>query len=470
MISGFAGESAAMEIKYDKNNPLSIESFGKRLIGKTLKTVAGARLISGSDLAEVIGSHGRASFGALVEKYYYGIEPDNASGMPDFPEAGVELKTTPVKSMKSGLYSAKERLVLGLINYTEEAKAEFNTSSFFKKNQRLMLISYLHDKGAQVGDLLVKIAKLVDFNKLPAEDQKIIREDWEKIHVKIREGHAHELSEGDTLYLGACTKAADSSFMTSQVGGIPAKPRAYSFKSGYMTELVRRELGEGPKEEEKAVKDAEVSMPMTFEDIVIKKFEIFIGKTVDEISSLLGEGLNDKPKDHLAVLARLMLGVKGKKVAEFEAAEVSMKTLQLKEDGMPQEHMSFPAFKYDDIVDEEWDADEDAGMRRSSFQKQIERRFFFVVYQSDGGIKRLKKVMFWSMPFSDREETKHVWEETKRLVKAGKIDYLPGSTENRVAHVRPHGQDADDTVLVDGVAYGKKSFWLNKSYLKQIVG
>ena len=338
-----------MEQTYDKSDAQSIEAFGKRLVNGTLRTITGVRRIPLLDLGRRIYAHGRGSFGELVETFYYDIHPGNASA-PDFPEAGVELKTTPIKQLRTAQYSAKERLVLGLINYKEESEKKFETSTFFLKNRRLMMISYLSDPNAMVGDLCVKIAKLIDFEKLPQEDQMIIREDWEKINKKIRDGKAHELSEGDTLYLGACTKSVDSSILKSQVGDILAKPRAYSFKSGYMTELVRRELGSTALEDEKLMKPSEVGQPLSFEELVTKRFQPFIGKTVKEISKSVGKGLNKTSKDYYASLARRMMGVKGARVLEFDAAEVSMKTIQLKCDGMPKEHMSFPAFKYKEIV------------------------------------------------------------------------------------------------------------------------
>ena len=42
--------------------------------------------------------------------------------------------------------------------------------------------------------------------RLPEEDMKIIRADYEKIISYIQDGRADELSEGMTTYLGACTK------------------------------------------------------------------------------------------------------------------------------------------------------------------------------------------------------------------------------------------------------------------------
>jgi len=50
----------------------------------------------------------------------------------------------------------------------------------------------------------------------------------------------NELSEGDTSYLGACTKAATSKDRTTQpYSEINAKPRAFALKNSYMTGILR---------------------------------------------------------------------------------------------------------------------------------------------------------------------------------------------------------------------------------------
>jgi DNA mismatch repair protein MutH len=55
------------------------------------------------------------------------------------------------------------------------------------------------------------------------------------INKKITSGKTHELSEGDTFYLGACTKGANALSVRKQpFSEIPAKQRAYSFKQGYV--------------------------------------------------------------------------------------------------------------------------------------------------------------------------------------------------------------------------------------------
>lgn len=108
---------------------------------------------------------------------------------------------------------SKERLVLNIINYLEIPKEEWSTSSFLKKNAAILLVVYLYEQGRSLVDhpiSLVEIFRLRDFE----EDLEIIKQDWETIVGKIRNGKAHELSESDTMYLSACTKgsAAEDSY------------------------------------------------------------------------------------------------------------------------------------------------------------------------------------------------------------------------------------------------------------------
>ena len=67
------------------------------------------------------------------------------------------------------------------------------------------MIFYFHDNKKSLLDYPIK---LVDDWKYPNQDLLIIKRDWETISQKIKNGKAHELSEGDTFYLGACTKGS----------------------------------------------------------------------------------------------------------------------------------------------------------------------------------------------------------------------------------------------------------------------
>lgn len=462
-----------MTVRYNEKDPKSIEKLGQRLVGGTLKTVEGVKSVPETELNKSVSGRTRGSLGMVVEKYYYGITPAG-DGSPDFKEAGVELKTTPVKRNANGSYTAKERLVLGMIDYLKEAKRSFTTSSYFTKNEKLMLLSYLHDEAKNIGDVNFLLAKLYQFNSLPKEDQRIIREDWEKISSKIREGKAHKLSEGDTLYLGACTKSATSKNRRPQLSGVKAKPRAYSYKQSYMTRLLHREL-KTSEDIERLIPENVVDTSKTFEEQVLDKFRPFIGKTVSQIGTEVGYELG-KTKSQYADLARAMMGVKKKRIEEFEAAGVVMKTIQIRSDGTPKEHMSFPTFKYTEIINEVWDGDEEEGEVRAQFQKQLESRFLFVIYRCKNKCTRdeervLEDAFFWNIPSDDLDKAKKVWEETVKRISNGKTNDLPGTRWSSVAHVRPHAKNkADAYETPQGGLETKKCFWLNKKYLKdQIV-
>ena len=468
-----------MSVQFDQSSAADIERYGKRLLHKTLRTEPGVYPIPAEMLEVAIGGRSRGSFGKILERYYYGITPPNES-LPDFPEAGVELKSTPLKQLRTGEYSAKERLVLNIINYSKEAEAPgFEASSFLKKNAHIMLVSYEHEDGRAAVDHPVLVAQLLSFSQLPEKDQRIIEADWMKIVGKIRAGKAHELSEGDTEYLGACTKAADSSVVRTQANGGPdAKPRAFSFKAGYMTVLMRQMLAPEKAEEEfePVIKDASTLQTKSFEQEIIDRFSRYVGKSTEEIQASVGAGLNPDSKDYYAMLARRMIGVQGKKIEEFEKAEITMKTIQLRGDGMPKEDMSFPAFKFLELIEEDWDAAADDEKPESSFKNQLQKRFLFVVYQCEGDCKpgdkkRFMKAFFWTMPHDTLEgEVRRVWLEAVKAVKQSDTDKLPKKSGSEVAHVRPHGRDADDTnSLPNGAEATKRCFWLDKKFIKKVI-
>lgn len=177
---------------------------------------------------------GKGAIGTVIEESWFGYTP-NSESEPDFPEAGVELKVTPYLRGKKGI-RAKERLVCNIINYMEEYDKTFQTSAFWHKCNTMLLMSYEHLADRPKGDFRIDEAVLFSF---PEEDLSIIEHDWETIMKKVRSGRAHELSEGDTFYLAACTKGANASSVRPQpFSEIPAKQRAYSLKSSYMTQIV----------------------------------------------------------------------------------------------------------------------------------------------------------------------------------------------------------------------------------------
>lgn len=447
----------------------SIIEFAKQLKNQTLRQACGSEI-------EKHGYKGKGNFGQILEKFYFGYEP-NSDAEPDFLEAGLELKSSPLKTLKNGDFRSKERLVLNIINYLEVHKEDFETSSFWKKNAHLLLVFYLHDRDL---DLLDYIIKLVDGWQYPNEDLKIIKRDWEFINQKIKDGKAHELSEGDTFYLGACTKGSTAlkSFRDQPFNKEQAKQRAYSLKQGYVNQIIANIAQEETAVYGKIIERPEILEEVrSIEEIVILKFHPFYGKSAEQIEKELGLELNQKAKSYFANLTNAILGLElGQKIEEFEKADIQVKTIRLKENDLPKEDISFPTFEFQELIETDWED--------SDFKNILESKFFFVFYQFEGENLILRKVKFWNMPYSDILEAKNVWEEMVKTVLNGEIvkevtekgvrkTYFPKKTENKVSHVRPHARNAADTYelpVVDKLTglteYTKHCFWLNASYVK----
>jgi DNA mismatch repair protein MutH len=460
-----------MKLPYNPEEKKSIIEFAKLLKDKSLRQVCDETAIKND-------RKGKGHFGQILEEFYFQYKP-NSDTEPDFPIAKLELKSSPLKQLKNNEYRSKERLVLNIINYINVVNQEFENSDFIKKNASILLIFYLHQAGYDILDYLIK---LVDEWSFPSTDLEIIKKDWETIKQKISDGKAHELSEGDTFYLGACTKGANASTVRKQpFSEIPAKQRAYSFKQGYVNHIIASIAGETKEVYGKIIPSLKEAKKKTIEEIVIEKFKLYYGKTEEEILEKLDLELNKKAKSFYANLTKAILGISlDKEIEEFEKAEIIVKTVRLKENNLPKEDISFQTFKYEEIVNEDWE--------NSDFKDILEHKFLFVFFQFQDEKLILRKVKFWNMPYSDLLEVEKVWTKTQQIVTKGEIvkgfktdkngkvsreTNFPNKKFSSISHVRPHAKDASDTYplpkmdkLTKEKEYTKHCFWLNNSYVR----
>ena len=473
---------------YDKSNPSSIEEFGQRLRGSTLRKKPGVGEITREGLNATEGVKSKGKFGSLVE-VYYDIHPGNEACSPDFKSASVELKTNALNKSIKG-FSAKERLSLGMIDYHGIISESFDTSCFMSKNKTLMLISRLYRKDGVLADAPIKFAQLIDLSELPPTDREIIREDWISISSKIANGQAHLLSGSDTKYLEAATKGSLGSVRVTQPNSDElARPRGFALKAGFVTSIINRYLKDDLEFVEPdaplAITDATEIKEKGFDATIIKRFDPFVGLNVEEIEARLGVELNRSAKSYRAALAlamaKLITGTTARKIAEFERAGIVLKTILIDENGLPDQHMSFPAFRYmgdESILTEDWDAVEtdledeygaqDGGDVPRFKQILEDRTFLFVVFKKEGATQVLDDVLFWSMPQEHIERyVRPVWQQTFDCINDGTIDLLPKTSFNQVSHVRPHGRNKSDTFPTPHNGdQTKKSFWLDKRYIQ----
>ena len=443
------------------------------LCGKTYR-----QLLSLCRCAVAVPS-GKGRFGALIESCY-GIKT-NSRPAPDFEEAGIELKVTPVLKYAAGSkktgYHAKERLVCNIIDYITEAEASgFYDSSFAHKCARMLIFFYLTDPHADAFEERLLDYSLMVLRDLPPHDLATIVHDWEIIHAKILAGRAHEISESDTDYLAACTKGVNAASMRKQpFSPILAKQRAYALKSSYMTAYFGRSRTQ--TEAASLYRSDDAAEPL--EIFVANRVGKHLGRKLSDLSREFGVPLTGKSCAANIIRKIFKTEISSPDdILEFRKANIRVKTVRFEPDGRLRESMSFAAFRAGGLMAE---PDWETSALHDFF---AETRFLFVVLRksSDGDVI-FESVRFWNMPPTDLNgDVRAVWEKTREAIRSGNVyvrtpsgqrrrSKFPGEKDGPVAHVRPHAQnsrDIDDT-WPHVIPFTKHCFWLNRSYIKGIL-
>lgn len=431
----------------------------------------------------------KGQLGNFIERFYFGYEP-NSNQDADFPKIGLELKITPIDRKKNGSYRAGERLSITNISYNEAVEEDFYKSHLYKKIKTILLIHYLRNKDINRMDYQIKFVNIFS-PEVDKNDMKIIIEDYNYIVSKIKAGKAHELSESDTLYLGACTKGTNAarSMQPQFYGGILAKKRNFCFKISYMEYILQTKVLKRKLQYESVIGLLENE---TFEQHIINKIKPNYGKTDKELCEIFNREYNNN-KAQWNDLTFKMLGVTSNNVEEFKKANIVVKTIRVESDNKIKENMSFPPFKFKDLADEEWE-------ESALFNYFYSTKFLFVVFRKNGSQYILETAKMWNMPYVDLNNiVRNEWLKIQSVIKegvnftltkdsSGKIivkNNIPGISDSEILHVRPHAQKSayklangfmcgnikrDANELPDGQWMTTQSFWINRFYvLKQIM-
>jgi DNA mismatch repair protein MutH len=477
-------------LKYDDSNPLSIKAYGETLIGKTFLDVLDAAGIEDGVKQVIITKTNNPNYkggmGHLIEEYHFEYKI-NSDQEPDFPKAGVELKVTPYEIGKKGGYSAGERLVITMISYQDAVEEDYYASHVYKKLVLTLLVHYLRDR------TLSRMEYPINFVTLfspPEEDLKIIQQDYEKIITKVKEGKAHELSEGDTTYLGACTKGSNSikSYVPQAFYApeLKAQKRAFCLKQSYMTYILNTYVRKRVDTYESILSSVHDIEDKTFEELIVGKINQHLGKTDEQLMNEFD--VLPGAKNFWSSLAYRMLGIKSNRAEEFEKANIEVKTIRLEENGTLRESISFPHLTFIEFAQEEWE--------ESDFHNDLSsKRYLLVVFKKQGRRNVLKGCQLWNITNEDLDEARIGWEMIQQVVvqgvklwkkyKKNGIDFVvknnfPKKEANRIIHIRPHTSEryyklGDGEVIGNNPSYGdelpdgrmmpKQSFWLNNTYI-----
>lgn len=492
------------KLPYDKTDPKSIERYAKKLIGKTFQDVLNESIYSNSKVGDESGKYGdekrKGGLGNLLEKYYFGYEV-NSDSEPDFKEAGVELKVSPYEEKNKGGYKAGERLVLTMINFNKEVEQDFYKSHVWEKCKLMLLIYYFRDKAIKNNlDYHIDYAKLFE---IPEKDMNIIINDYKMIIDKIMQGKAHEISEGDTMYLGACTKGATAakSLVSQRYNeNVKAKSRAFCLKNSYMTTVLNNYLMADECTDAAEFASEKELEAKSISEIIQDRLNKYINWNEDRIASKLGIDINKKNKSYEAIIVKHMLGVnelEDEKIDEFQKAGINVKVVKFKKHGKPNENMRLEDINFinldkepfdDEIKDEEGN---DIGWEASRLYEILgNRKYLFAVFWEDEEGAIFKGCQLWAMPDEDLEKAKAAWKELKIKIRNG-VEFevngnivtnnLTKSSENGIFHVRPHAKNSfykftdgteigngnirDTDLLPSGDRITRQAYWLNRSYI-----
>lgn len=454
-------------LPYDITSATSIFDYSKGLLGKTLRDF----VWEGYETKK-----GKGGLGQMVENIFFLLETNNYAGA-DFSEAGMELKCTPLKKSKQNDYLIKERLVCNMINYCEVVKEDFEHSHFYLKCQLMLLLFYLHQSKCENLDLEFVFSVLW---KIPEKDLLIIRHDYDVIIEKIKQGKAHELSEGDTMYLGACRKGQKGESLMKQPYNtdVDAPRRAFSLKMAYMRTILQQVVASGKNAVsnvvgiESELVSAKALHTQSFDEILLSRFNPFLKKSFDWIAKQKNVDISRNPKNKFAMIANAVAASEKcanvNRSEEFQKAGLTMKTIRVEANGTIKEAMSFENIDYIEVAEcEDW--------IDSRLYELYSSRFVFVVFREQHKGKEdyiLDDVFFWTMPQADLDWAEIYWNHIKECVLAGHIseEYWWKGADKKKFHVRPKAQKAKDLApTLNGKGAKKFCYWFNNDYVREII-
>ncbi|WP_099044454.1 Sau3AI family type II restriction endonuclease [Leuconostoc citreum] len=441
----------------------------------------------------------KGGVGNFIEQHWFDLTA-NSSQLPDFEEAHVELKVTPVKKSRKTLV-AKERLILGIINYRNDFNLPFEQSHFWNKIRRMELMFYEHNK--DVPKEQWKIIKSILYT-FPKAERKLIEDDWNTINKFVHEGRAHQISGSSTNVLEAARKGAggDKDWRPQLIGDEKALQRAFALKNKFMTKIIQDfVLNDFRHEPTVFTTKFEDSGLTSFAEFINSLVQKYIGKSVREIADLLNlQNYDPTSKAARTILIRAMLGITldtKENQKEFEETNTEIRSITFFDDGSLWESLPLPTFRFESLVKTPFE-------ESSLYQQLEEQRYAFFVFQNPIQTQKITKYAqrhlhhadlifkgftLWNFPIELIETTvKRAYERVQTVLQEGvKLEPMlnkDGSAKmqgktNKIAnnllkesdniyiHVRPHSQKAAYNY---GNPNGNKlpttAVWSNKNLLR----
>ncbi|MDC0643941.1 MutH/Sau3AI family endonuclease [Crocinitomicaceae bacterium] len=418
----------------------------------------------------------------------------NSNPNADIENLGVELKVLPLRKVSNRL-QPKERSKIKSLNYNTIVNDQWMNSSVRKKMSTILFLMYEQPIGLSFKDWTEDgfVFKGCLLYELKNRQEEIVEEDWVNIQSKVINDDAHNISEGDSLILGACTSGTGKDQVYGK-NGFKAKQRSYALKHSYLKQFYFESNG---------IKYASLkrSKKVDTKSYLLREFNAKLkGKTLDQLASEYNVAFSSNAKSSFSLLINRILKVKDKiRIKEIELLDMNIKTVPVNSEMKPWESMSFPKFSLIEILDERWDNTlEDENDNQAALHSFINRPFLFIPViknkiKTKGGLKfehwtnwRVGKTVYWRPGSTQLNDIKKEWLYAQNIIKQGvevkmvshgktkrQENNLLKAKNTKFIHIRPHARDAKDFDIPfknqTGIEICWQSFWLNASFIHKIL-
>lgn len=465
-----------------------LEKFYKKFENKSLKFLSDYVQVTYPKISITLN---KGIAGQILEAVI-GNAP-NSSPNPDVKEIDVELKVLPLRKISNKI-QPKERSKIKSLNYNKIVKEDWETSEVRSKMQKILFLLYEHPTGKTFEDWEEFIFKGTLLYEIENENEEIVQNDWQQIKNKVESELADTISEGHSKVLGACTSGTGK--LIPYGNGKSAKQRSYSLKHNYLKVFYEEKVGK-----QKFV-TLELKENIEPQDFVLNQFNLNLkGQNLKNLVDKYQVKFSIQAKSSFSLLINRILKVDDKtKIRDLEENGIAIKTIPVSPKNKPWEAMSFPKFSLVDLIEEDWESDEN----EAEFKKIITQGFIFIPiikekekYIDKGEVKERYKdwttwqigtPIYWKASDEVVSIIKQEWEKAKEIVKQGvyvenvkfgsgfrQENNLLKSSNTKVIHIRPHANDSRD-IDVPYYEYSKnkvgiswQSFWLNKSFIESII-
>jgi DNA mismatch repair protein MutH len=438
VTSGFDGRGASKA---------EILTRARRMPGHTI-----ADLVSHVGLDQESSRTTKGTVGAAIEAYF-GMRADSLPE-PDFRAAGIELKSVPLRP-REGEIAVKERTFITSIDYVALAQEEWNSATVRRKLDQILFVYYDWLPQAPLGELAVTDVVMWEPN---SDMLDVFEADWLSVRDLVRQGRAEGISESQGTTLVAATKGP---------GGPPDRRQPYSkVLASRRSWALRPAFVRSILEQERAGRQVVFEISTTVADKALQRLRQLVGSTISEVESSLGRAPTAAKHRAKLVVDAALAAHHGPTNADLAAVGVDLRVVHVDVTRMPYEALSFPVFRYQELIREDW--------AESELLSRLDKFILVPVIAAKGlgsvGAGVIQSPVLWSPSESDLEGMAREWTMFRDEIEAGKARALTPASLTDYIHVRPKGKDSLDTdpaPIVGPVV--KKCFWLNRDLVARIL-